>query len=126
MVDETAHILAADQRNVLAEFRAVEFEQALAMSAFLLGHLGKDMCAGGVFGSQAFGNVGIDAVVLFLVGDRQCEDLPLRQVGKIAHGRHIGGWRPGVKWVSKRCKCFATAVSIPAPPSPSLFSLSTP
>ena len=97
VVDEAAHVLAADQRNVLAEFRPVEFEQALAMLALLLGHLGEDIGAGRVVGPQAFGDIGIDAVVLFLVGDRQREDFAFRQVGEIAHGAHFGGWRPAVK-----------------------------
>ena len=91
MVDEAAHVLAADQRDVLAEFVAVEFEQALAVLALFLGHLGEDIGAGRVLGPQAFGDIDVDAVVLFLVGDRQREDLPLGQVGEVAHAAPM--WR---------------------------------
>ena len=107
VVDEAPHILAADQRDVLAEFGPVEFEQAVAVLAFFLGHLGEDMGAGRVLGPQAFGDIGVDAVVLFLVGDRQGEDFPLGQVGEIAHAGQCGQARQGVKWNRKSCKCFA-------------------
>ena len=80
-----AHVLAADQRNVLAELLAVEFEQALAVLALFLGHLGEDIGTGRIVRPQTFGDIGVDAVVLFLVGDRQGEDLPLGQVGEVAH-----------------------------------------
>ena len=97
VLDEAAHILAADQRNMLAEFRPVQFEQALAMLALFLGHLGEDLGAAGILAPQALGDVGIDAVVLFLVGDRQGEDFAFGEVGKVAHGAHIGDWLAAVK-----------------------------
>ena len=91
VLDEAANVVAADQRDVLAEFLLVELDQPAAVVALFGGHLGEDIGTGRIVVAQAFGDVGVDAAVLFLVGDRQCEDLPFRQIGEIAHGRHFGG-----------------------------------
>ena len=73
----SVYVLAADQRDVLAEFPPVDVQQAAAMSPLLGRHLGKDIRAAGIFGAQALGDVQIDTAVLFLIGDGKGEDLPL-------------------------------------------------
>ena len=97
MVDEAADILAPDQRDVLAELVPVQLQQAAAVVAFLSGHFVEHRGAAGIVVPQALGDVGVDATVLFLVGDRQGEDLAFGQVGEIAHGGECGGWRERVK-----------------------------
>ena len=80
MLDEAAHVVAADQWDVLAELLLIELDQAAAVIAFLAGHLGEDIGRGRVVLTQAFGDVLIDAAVLFLVGDGQSEDFAFGQV----------------------------------------------
>ena len=46
VLDEAAHVLAADQRDVLAELLAVELDQPAAVLALLAGHLGEHVGAG--------------------------------------------------------------------------------
>ena len=91
VLHEAAHVLAADQRDVLAEFPPVQFEQAVAVLALLLGHFGEHLGAAGILRPQALGDVGVDAVVLFLVGDGQGEDLAFGKLGEVAHGARM--WR---------------------------------
>jgi hypothetical protein len=80
VADEAADILTADQRNVFAELLPVEFQQAAAMGAFLAGHFGEHLGAAGIFLAQSFGDIEVDAAVLFLVGDGKRQDFPLGQV----------------------------------------------
>ena len=61
------------------------------MGGLLLGHFREDVGTAGIVFPQALGNVGVNAVVLFLIGDRQGEDFAFGQIGKIAHGRECGG-----------------------------------
>ena len=68
------------------------------MTAFLGGHLGEHLGAAGIFRSEAFRDVEVDATVLFLIGDRKGEDFAFGQVGEIAHGAQIGRDRRSVKW----------------------------
>ena len=76
-------------------FSLVEVDQPAAVVALLVGHLGEHVGAGRVVLAQALGDIGVDAAVLFLVGDRQGEDLPFGQIGEIAHGAQFGGRRAG-------------------------------
>ena len=78
MLDEATHVLAADERNVLAELLLEQFDQPAAMIAFLRRHFAEHLGAGGVVLAQTFGDVGVDAAVLFLIGYRQSEDFRVR------------------------------------------------
>jgi hypothetical protein len=87
MAHEAAHVLAAYQGNVLAEFLPVEVDKAAAMLVLLGGHFREDL--GG--SRKAFGEdvrvLGIDAAVLFLERDGKRQDLPLAELGEIAQVR---------------------------------------
>ena len=63
------------------------------MIAFLVGHFGEHLGAAGIVLAQALGDVGVDAVVLFLVGDGQGEDFAFGQIGEIAHGGNVAATR---------------------------------
>ena len=77
-----AHILPANERNVIAEFLDVEIDQLTAMLALLGRHIGEDMRAGGIIVPQALGEVGVDAPVLLFAADRQRKNLAFAEVGE--------------------------------------------
>ena len=83
--DVAANVLAANERNVLAELRDEEIDEAPAVLVLLGRHVREDLGAGGIVLAQAVGEVGVDAPVLLLVGDRQREHLALGEVVEIAH-----------------------------------------
>jgi hypothetical protein len=87
VLDEVTHVLAADQRQVLAEFLAMEIEKARAMLDLLIGHFVEHFRGRRKLCTQAFGEAAIDAAVLLLVGDGEGEDFLLGEVGKAFHGR---------------------------------------
>jgi fructose-1-phosphate kinase PfkB-like protein len=62
---------------VIAELRDEEVDQAAPMFVLLIRHLDEHLGGGGVVLAQVVGEVGVDASVLFLVGDRQGEHLAL-------------------------------------------------
>ena len=76
-MDETPDILAADQRQVLAEFFAVHVEQHGPVPHLLVGHLVEHLGGGGEWLAQALGEAAVDAAVLVLAGDREREDFLL-------------------------------------------------
>ncbi len=83
--DEAFDVLAADQRQVLAEFRAVELEQHGAMAHLLVGHLVEHLGGGRILLAQALGEAAIDAAVLVLVGDRERQDFLFGEIGETFH-----------------------------------------
>jgi hypothetical protein len=84
-MDEALDVLAADQRQIFAEFLAIEVEQPGAVGDFLFRHLVEHLGGGGELRAQALGKAAIDAAVLFLVGDGQRQYFLLGQVGKFLH-----------------------------------------
>src|SRR5271168_3191364 len=85
--DEAVHVLPADQRNVLAEFRHIEVDQAAAVLVLLRRHLLEDARAGGVGVSETFREIRINAPVLLFGADSQSENLAFGKVYKVAHSR---------------------------------------
>ena len=79
---EAAHVLAPDQRDVLAEPLAVEVDQHPPMAALFLGHVVEHLGRRGIAFPQPFGEVTVDAPVLLLERDGERQDLPLAQLGK--------------------------------------------
>ena len=77
VLDEAFDVLAADQRQVFAEFRAVHVEQHGAVAHLLVGHFVEHLGGGGKRLAQAFGKAAVDAAVLVLVGDGEREDFLL-------------------------------------------------
>src|SRR5262249_49268022 len=82
---ETLHVLAADQRQVLAEFLPVEVVQHAAVLDLLLSHLVEHLRRARILRAQPVGESLIDAGILLLVGDREGEDFLFAQVGKALH-----------------------------------------
>ena len=73
MLKEAAHVVAADQRNMLTELLAINLDEPPPMITLLPSHFGEHIGAGRVVLPQALGDVGVDTTVLLLVGDRQRE-----------------------------------------------------
>ena len=84
-VDEAAHVLPADERDVVAEFLLKQLDQPAAMARFLLAHAVEDRGRGGEIFAQALGVVGVDALVFFLQRNSQRQDLALREAVEALH-----------------------------------------
>ncbi len=69
--DGPVHVLAADQRDTVAEFLDVGVYEHPAVLAFLHRHMGEDAGAVGILVPQALGEVGVDPAVLLLATDDQ-------------------------------------------------------
>ena len=102
MMDEAANVLAADQRDVLAEFFPIEVEQHAPMIGFLGGHFAEHGRTARVFAAQSLGDIDIDATVFFLIGDGEGEDFAFGQIGEVAHDEVFGRLLRCVK----RCPTF--------------------
>ena len=85
VMDEAADVLAADQRQVLAEFFAVHVEQHAPMPHLLVGHLVEHLGGGGEWLAQTLGETAVDAAVLVLAGDGERENFLLGKFGKTLH-----------------------------------------
>ncbi len=79
-------IVAANERNVLAELLPVKLQQPMPMPVLLHAHFGKLVGNGGGVGPQSFREVGVDACVLFFERNRQCQNLALAQALESSHG----------------------------------------
>ena len=64
----------------------VEFEQAVAMAAFLLGHLLEHLRRVRIAFGEVLREAHVDAAVFLLGGDRNGQHLALGQIGEILHG----------------------------------------
>ena len=69
-----------------AEALLVQFEQPVAMAAFLLGHLLEDLGRIRIALGEVFGEGHVDAAVFLLGGDRNGQHFALGQIGEILHG----------------------------------------
>ena len=86
---EATHVLAADQRDVFAEFLTEQLEQAAAMSGFLFAHSVKDFGGRRKVLAQAFGVLGVNALVFLFERNSQSQDLTFRKAVEVAHGSMI-------------------------------------
>ncbi len=77
--------MTADQRQIVAEFFAIKIEQPASVVNFLFRHAGQDGSGGRELIGQPFGESVIDAAILFLVRDRERQNLALRQIRKLFH-----------------------------------------
>ena len=80
--DEAAHIVAPDERDVLAEASAVHVEQHLAVAGLLRRHLREHGRRSREVLAQTLGEVAIDLAVLLLALDGERQDLAVVQLGK--------------------------------------------
>ena len=78
-LDESLDVLAADQGDVLAEPRAVEVDQPMAMAVFLRRHLLEKLGRARIICPETLGIIGVDSSVLLLERDCQAEHLLLAQ-----------------------------------------------
>ena len=85
--DVALDVLAANERDVLAELRDEEIDEPAAVLVLFRRHFDEHLGGGGIVLAQAVGEVGVDAPVLFLVGDRQGEHFALGKIVEIAHRR---------------------------------------
>ena len=82
-------VLAANERQEVAEFRTIEIEQHVVMAALLLRH--PVVHPGGVRigGAQPVRERAIDMVVFVLAENRERQNFALTQIGKAFHGRNL-------------------------------------
>ncbi len=85
MVNETLHVLTADQRKVIAELRPIKVEQHVAMACLLFRHLVEDLGRSGVALAQSLSEAAIDPIVLLLIGNGESEDFLFGELGKAFH-----------------------------------------
>ena len=85
-LDKAFDVLAADQRQKIAEFLAVEIEQHVVMADLLLRHLVVHCRRVGIGFAQRVGEGTIDAVIFVFVGDGERQHFLLAQFGKAFHG----------------------------------------
>ena len=79
------HVMAADERDVLAEFRAVHLDEPAPVLVLLRRHIREHLGRGGEVGLQPFRIVGVDARVLLLGRDGERQDLLLCQLRECLH-----------------------------------------
>jgi hypothetical protein len=82
---KAAHVGAADQRDVLTELGAVGLDQAAAMRILFPRHVDEHLGRSRIGLRQPGCEIGIDARVLLLQGDRQRQDFPLGQLRECFH-----------------------------------------
>ena len=78
-------VLAAHQRNVLAEFRNEEIDEPASVRVLLRRHLVKYLGGRRVVLVQAIREIGVNARVLFFIADGEGQHLALGQIVEIAH-----------------------------------------
>lgn len=76
--DESFHVLAVNERNVLTELLPVDFDQTPSMFRLFVPHALKDGGGCGIVLAQSLEKVGIDALVFLFERDGQSEYLSLR------------------------------------------------
>src|SRR5262245_49573140 len=84
-MQEALDVLAADQRQIVSEFLAIEVEQHRAVMHLLIGHLIEYFCRGWKLLAQTFRKTAIDAAILFFVGDGEGQNFLFAQIGKLFH-----------------------------------------
>jgi hypothetical protein len=78
--DETLHVLPTDQRDVLAEFLAIEIEQRLPMLRFLRLHLLEHLGGSWVRLAKPIGKITVNAPIFFLEKYRQRQNFALSEI----------------------------------------------
>src|SRR5215468_10480129 len=82
-LQKALHILPADERNVIAEFTAVEVEKTMAVAVLFLGHGGEHPRRSRIVLAHGLGEIAISANVLFFQGNRQCQNLAFRKIFEV-------------------------------------------
>src|SRR5262249_22200656 len=83
--DEAFHVVSPDMRDVIAESRLVQLDQAAAMPGLLLTHGFEHVRGCGVLRAQTVSEVAVDALVLLFQCDRERQDFALVEAVEIAH-----------------------------------------
>jgi hypothetical protein len=84
-VEKAAHVVAADQRDMVAEFFLEQVDQAAAVLALFGGHIEEHLGRPWKIRVQALGDIHIDPAVFLLGADREGEDFTFTEFGEIAH-----------------------------------------
>src|SRR5258708_20353084 len=82
---EPPHVMAADQRDVLAKFGAIQINQSPPVARLFFPHALEQSSGGGKILAQTLSVVGVNALVFFLQRDRQGQDLLLGKTLKSSH-----------------------------------------
>jgi hypothetical protein len=90
---------------MLAEFLPVEMEQRLPVPGFFGLHVFEHFRGGGIGVAKPVGEVTVDATILFLEKNRECQNLALTEILEIPFG-HRGFPRP----IKSRKSCCAHCV----------------
>src|ERR1700688_5331308 len=85
-LNEAAHVLTSDERDVAAELRHIKVNQHSPMVIFLGCHVGKNMCSIRMMVPQPLGEIGVGSAILFLTADRERENLWLCEIVEGLHG----------------------------------------
>ena len=84
-VHKPAHVLPPDERHVVAETACVQFQQPVAVAVLLAAHFAELRRLLGIIRLQPVGEILVDARVLLLQRNRQCEDFLFSQTFKRLH-----------------------------------------
>ena len=82
-----ANVVATNERDVLAELRDEEIDEAPAMSVLLSRHFGEDFRGRRVTLAHALRDVGVDPAVFLFVADGQRHELSLGKISEFTHAR---------------------------------------
>ncbi len=85
--EEALDVLAADRRQMRAEALFVQFEQAVPVAAFLLGHLLEHLGRVRIAFGEVFREGHVDAAVFLLGRDRNGQHFALGQIGETSSQR---------------------------------------
>ena len=91
-LDEALDVLAADQRQKVAEFLAMKIEQHVAMPDLLLGHFVVHFRGVRIGTAERIGEGAVNAIILVFVRYGERQNFLLVQVGKAFHVLPLGGW----------------------------------
>ena len=86
---EALDVLAANQRDMVAELAFEQVGQALAMGRFLGAHAFQDLGRGRERFPQAVGEIGIDPLVFLFQGDGEGQDFRLAEFRKSFHNCRV-------------------------------------
>ena len=84
-MDETLHVLAADEREVIAEAGLVQFDEAAAVAGLLLPHAFEHLGGGRIIFAKAVGEIAVDALVFFFQGNGKGENLAFGEAFETTH-----------------------------------------
>src|SRR5262249_48379586 len=86
---EAAHVLAADERDMVAEALLVLVEQCATVAVFFLLHVAEHRGSRGVIGLETLGEIAVNAAVFLFRRNGDGENLTLRKALERSHDRIV-------------------------------------